>query len=113
MLAMPGTCETCHHSTVSCTCGLSYRERLRGVTISEANFVTKDKHAYYDRGALDATFGDDRVDRYWEETEGAGALNPDGKGGFVHTDHRGNTHQATPELIDSFLGDDVDASVLA
>ena len=98
---------------VSCTCGMSFREKLLGVTISQEHFETVDKRAYFDRAALDSTFGSDRVDRYWDETDGAGALNPDGEGGFVHTDHRGNTHQATPELIDSYLGEEVDQSVLA
>ena len=55
-------------------CGLSYRDRLASVQVNERNFDTAEKANYFDRDALDATFGPDRREQMLHETRGLGPV---------------------------------------
>lgn len=85
-------------------CPSCFRRRLRSITIDASATPTRTRSNYFDAAALDETFGDDRVDRYWDETDGMGALVRDDKGRLVHTDHHGETKVASEDVIESFLG---------
>jgi hypothetical protein len=84
-------CETCGHSKVACVCGLSYRERLLGVTVHGSALASRTKRRYYDIGGLDAQFGEDsatRRERYMEETRGLGIVKPLADGSLAHKNQR-------------------------
>lgn len=70
---------------------------------------TRSLRNYFDSAPLDETFGSDRVDRYWEETEGQGAIHRGPDGNFWHTPLGAEEPRvASPELIDSYLGPETD-----
>ncbi len=54
--------------------GISFRDRLASVEVSERGFETVERHNYYDRVALDEAFGPDRREQMLEETRGLGAI---------------------------------------
>lgn len=64
---------------------------------------TRTKVDYYDTTSLDETFGHDRVDKYWDETDGQGALVRADDGTFFHKDHSGEIKEATDDVISSFV----------
>lgn len=87
-------------------CPRHYRERLASLTIGPGASETRTRVDYFDKGALDETFGEDRVDRYWDDTKGAGALNPTGDGRYTHTDWHGNSHVVGQDVADALLAQD-------
>src|SRR5512143_2147991 len=68
-------------------CASCFRARLQSIRLDTSVTSTRSRKNYYDRTSLDETYGDDRVDRYWDETDGQGALvkGPDGE--FYHKPH--------------------------
>lgn len=75
-------CPDCGSTHLGFTpCGMSYRERLASVQVSEAGFLTAERHNYYDRDPIREAFGDDAKERMLEETKGLGAgiRGPDGE----------------------------------
>lgn len=106
-------CPDCGSTHLGSRCGMTFRQRLRTVRLDSSVTETRTRHRYFDSAALDESFGADRKDRYWDETEGQGAIVRDGRGGFVHTDHTGETKPASPELIASYIeGPEVDPASL-
>lgn len=105
-------CPDCGSTHLGSRCNASFRERLLSVRLDTSVTQTRTKTAYYDKESLDATLGEDRRDRYWDETEGQGALHRTPTGDFVHTNYKGETAVASPELIDSYLGDEVSPNIL-
>lgn len=85
-------------------CPKHYRERLASVKIGPGALETRTKVDYFDRSSLDESFGHDRVDRYWDETEGDGALDRQPDGSFTHTNWRGETQVADDETIERYVG---------
>lgn len=90
-------------------CGLTFAERLRSVTVDGAVLETRTKARYWDSHAADETFGADRVDRYWDETGGHGAIQRGSDGELYHKDFRGEVKVASDEVLSSFV-DGPDAS---
>lgn len=70
--------------------------------------VTRTLKNYYDTGPLDEVFGEDRVERYWDETQGQGALVKGPDGNLWHKPLHGEPQIAAPDLIDDYLGPEVD-----
>lgn len=94
-------------------CATHFRMRLASITIGPGAAETRSKVDYFDKQALDETFGEDRVQRYWDETKGAGALIPRPDGTYAHTDWQGNSHVVGSDVADALLAQDtkeVDAS---
>lgn len=87
-------------------CAQHFRERLRSIRLDTSATPTRSRHGYFDKSNLDETFGEDRVDRYWDETEGQGALDRDPRSptGFSHQPKGQERQVASAELIDSYLG---------
>ena len=81
-------------------CPVHYRARLRSLRFDNP---TQTKTNYFDTQSLDETFGEDRRDRYWDETGGHGALHRDANGNFWHEDFRGERKIATDDVISSFV----------
>lgn len=66
---------------------------------------TRTLRNYFDASALDETFGSDRVDRYWEETQGLGALHRGPDGEFYHKPHgTDEPRRATDDVIEAIVG---------
>ena len=65
------SCGTDHIGQVPC--GLSYRDRLRSVTLDPSCTPTREKHNYYDQESLSTVFGEDAEEQMMEETHGVGA----------------------------------------
>jgi hypothetical protein len=94
----------------TCKCGLPatangrecpkhYRERLASVSLDGSVTATRTKANYFDKTSLDATFGEDRVEKYWDETNGHGALVPGDDGELYHKNHKGQVAVATDDVI--------------
>lgn len=65
---------------------------------------TRSRKNYYDTDSLNEAYGDDRVDRYWEETDGQGALVRGADGEFYHRPHGAEEpRRATDDVIASFV----------
>jgi hypothetical protein len=70
---------------------------------------TRTRKAYWDNSALDQTFGEDRVDTYWEETRGHGSLHKGPDGEFYHEDFHGERQRADDKVFADLLsGDETD-----
>jgi hypothetical protein len=67
-----GDCGSEHLPPVPC--GLSFRDRLATVQVSEQGFDTVEKRRYFDSVALDEAFGPDRRERMLDETRGLGPV---------------------------------------
>lgn len=80
-------------------CGDCFRARLRSVRLSDEVTATRTKVNHFDSQALDETFGEDRVDRYWEDTHGFGALHRVGDE-LMHRDHKGELQVASDHVVD-------------
>jgi len=93
-------------------CPRCFRTRLRSVRLDGSVTATRTKQNYYDRTSLDETFGDDRVDRYWDETDGEGALHRAPDGSFVHEDFRGERKVADDKVLAKFVGGEDAADVV-
>lgn len=65
---------------------------------------TRTKANYWDKGAADDAFGEDRVDRYWEETGGHGAIHRGADGELYHKDFKGEVKVASDAVLESFVG---------
>lgn len=85
-------------------CGLTFGQRLRSVTVDGRVLETRTKARYWDTGAADDAFGSDRVDRYWEETGGHGAIERAADGEFYHKNFKGEVQVASDEVLASFVG---------
>lgn len=62
--------QLCGRGTWACTCGLSFRDKLRGIQISYSGFESRELKNYYDSEAIRSQFGEDSEERYLEETKG-------------------------------------------
>jgi hypothetical protein len=58
-------------------CGTSYKQRLLSLRLDYAWMPARDKRNYYDKEALEKTFGEDAEERMMEETEGRGPVSPE------------------------------------
>jgi hypothetical protein len=85
---------------------MTFGERVRSVTVDGRVLATRTKSRYWDSVAADDAFGTDRVDRYWEETGGHGAIERGPDGELYHTDHRGVRKRASDEVLASFVDGD-------
>lgn len=83
-------------------CGECFRARLRSVRLDTSVLETRTKVNYFDSQAADETFGEDRVDHYWEMTGGHGSLN-NVNGKLYHRDYKGEVHEATDEVVNHFV----------
>ena len=85
---------------------MTFAEKVRGTLIAVAVLETRTRSRYYDHDSLATTFGDDHRERYWDETDGRGALHKTGNGetGMEYRDFRGNRHEASPAVIEEYLG---------
>lgn len=104
---MPATCPTCLHSTVACTCGLSYAERIRGFQVPASVTPTRTLSRYYDAGALDAQLGGtakDRRERMMHDTDGLGVVKTDRDGRAWHKNRKTKEVEPVPskELAKAF-----------
>lgn len=86
-------------------CPECFRSRLRSVRLDTSVTPTRTRRRYLDSDALDANLGHDRVDRYWDETDGQGAFHRTSRGTFMHTDHRGETAEVSPRAVEDWLLD--------
>lgn len=66
------SCDSHHMAPVPC--GLSFRDRIRSISIDPGSLETKDKRNYYDREAVKEVFGEDSRERMLEETRGLGPI---------------------------------------
>lgn len=90
-------------------CARCFRNRLLSIRLDTSVTPTRSVRNYFDPAPLDETFGEDRVDRYWEETDGQGALKRGPDGNLWHQPFNASEPRvATPEVIDSFLGPEAD-----
>lgn len=80
-------------------CSKHYRERLASLNLDGSVTATRTKANYFDKTSLDATFGEDRVEKYWDETNGHGALVPGDDGELYHKNHKGQVALATDDVI--------------
>lgn len=71
------TCPDCGHGHMGRCGGLSFAERIGTVRLSAEATPSRSRAVWYDRAALDDVAGSDRVDRYYDETQGYGALTPE------------------------------------
>lgn len=93
-------------------CPKHYRERLASLRLDPSVTPTRTKQNYYDKASLDETFGDDRVDKYWDETNGHGALHRGDDGEFYHENFKGERQVATDDVIaDIVAGEDAEDAV--
>lgn len=60
---------------------------------------SRSKQQYFDAGELDRTFGEDRKEAYWDDTNGHGALHPQPDGSYLHENFRGERKVATDEVL--------------
>jgi hypothetical protein len=82
---------------------------LLSIRLDTSATPSRSKANYYDSDSLDEVFGHDRVDRYWDETEGQGVLERGTDQNLWHQPRGAEAPQiATPELIESYLGPEVD-----
>ena len=96
-------CQAIHMGVVPCG-SRSFRDRLLSVTIDGAALETRTKANYWDKGAADRAFGEDRVDRYWDETGGQGHVERGSDGQLYHTDFKGERKVASDKVLASFVG---------
>jgi len=89
-------------------CGMTFAERLRSVRLDKAKMDTAELHNYYDTQAIRDMFGDDAKDRYYEETDGKGAIFRTRRG-FARRDRRsGDLVEVSPGEADTFLGSETE-----
>lgn len=94
------TCPDCSREHLGPPCGgLSFRERLLSVRLGPSVTPTRTRRNYFDSDALDATFGPDRVESYWEETRGHGAVHRGPDGELYHRDRSGQVKVATDQVL--------------
>lgn len=84
-------------------CPTHFRERLASLTIGPGASETRTKTNYFDTQSLDETFGEDRVDRYWDETGGHGAMHRGPDGNFYHENYKGERLLATDKVLSTFV----------
>lgn len=77
---------------------MTYRERLGTVVVDPVR-ETRTKENYFDRSALDATFGEDRVEHYWDSTAGHGAIHRGSDGELYHRDRSGEVKVASDKVL--------------
>lgn len=108
-----GTCECGRPATANGReCPDHFRARLRSVRLDSSVTATRTKVAYYDTKALDETFGEDRVETYWDETHGQGHLERGRDGALYHRDYKGEVKVATDDVIDTITGGEEAADVI-
>lgn len=95
------SCGSVHMGVVPC--GLTFGERMRSVVVDGRVLETRTKARYWDSHAADQTFGEDRVDRYWEETGGHGAIQRGSDGELYHKNYKGEVQVASDEVLSSFV----------
>lgn len=92
-------------------CGTHYRDRLRSLRLDSSVTETRTKVDYFDSQAADEAFGADRVEHYWDETKGYGAVHEvDGK--LMHRDYKGEVHEATDAVLETVFGGEDAADVV-
>ena len=80
-------------------CPKHYRERLASVRLDGSVTATRTKVDYFDKASLDDTFGEDRVERYWEESKGHGALHRGADGELYHENFKGERGVASDAVV--------------
>ena len=90
------SCQSTHMGIVPC--GLTFAERLRSVVVDPVR-ETKTRVNYFDKSALDQTFGEDRVEHYWESTAGHGAIHRGSDGELYHRDRSGDVKVASDRVL--------------
>jgi hypothetical protein len=89
---------------------MTFAERIRSVTVSYANFVTKDKRNYYDTEKIAQTFGADAKEIMMEETKGIGAVQQGADGAFYKKGEQGPV-RLTERETETILGRDREEAV--
>lgn len=80
-------------------CPRHFRERLASIRVENPSQTKVD---YFDSKALDETFGEDRVQRYWDDTKGMGALEKVGDH-YEHEDWRGDRYSVDGSVAEAFV----------
>lgn len=94
------TCPDCRSEHMGPPCGgLSFRDRIRTVKLGPSATPTRSRQNYFDSAALDDAFGSDRVERYWEDTAGHGALHRGPDGELYHRDRSGQVKVASDKVV--------------
>jgi hypothetical protein len=104
-------CEDCGTEHLGDRCGLTFLERMRSVKVHESVTASRTKRDYFDDEPLREVFGDDKADRrekFLDETQGRGALQRDGKGGFYTKGADGPQPISPQEIEDIYLGPERD-----
>lgn len=106
-------CPDCKSEHMGPPCGgASFRERLLSVRLDISATPTRSRRRYFDKVALDDAFGEDRVDRYWEETNGHGAVSRGADGELYHTDRSGQPKVATDRVLEDVMASQEAADVV-
>lgn len=98
-------CPDCGSEHLGRRCGMTFAERIRSVTVSYANFVTKDKKNYYDTDKVKATFGEDAQELMMEETKGIGPVQQGADGAFYRKGAQG-PERLSERQTETLLGRD-------
>lgn len=79
-------CEACGHMPVSCTCNISFADKLRTIQLGAGVTETRTKRSYYDDESVSELFDGmprkERKARYMHDTKGLGAAYRDNTGNW-------------------------------
>lgn len=97
-------CPDCRSEHMGPPCGgLSFRDRIRTVRLDTSAVPTRSRANYFDSEALDDAFGEDRVESYWEDTAGHGAIHRGPDGELYHRDRSGEVKVASDKVLSEVM----------
>jgi hypothetical protein len=114
--ATPRYCPDCGSSHLQAPCGMTFRERLRTVSIDPRATPVKTEMRsqggrYYDSDAVSRVFGEDSREELLEHTDGLGAAQTGADGNIYHRDrHTGEVQRVSDKTLDDiYLGGNTEA----